>query len=555
MKMNAKNDTIKSVRKVEVLAQVFKDMGGEEGEMCEYLLRFPNTMNETKTVLISPETLNHATKFKEYLEARGCDFPKVLAAMGCTAEGLHGMVKAQPIRKIKMMAPTLGWQADNLSFVAPTGIIGAGKSKYHLHWGHLGMRPVSQGGSLAEWQKGMQQALPCSAPLMLVIGLSFAAPLVKFSGSNTNRLMILVGSSSIGKTSLLQAAQSVFSDPAPQKLVTFNVADGGLGEWLATQRDVPAIIDELGTLSDKHGEVQEQALAKVYRISATSGRKRHSKAGYREEPTRTLVMTTYEDSIRAQRLGQEVRMVNVPVDMAKGFGIFGKLSAEAETSLMMRNQLIECILANYGHAGVAFVRRLTKHIRKDGIEAFTTEMKSQTNLILQGLGAENSASDYRAAEPFAWALIGLQLAIRYQVLPDITEEQARKAISKMYNKTLKLLNREQHEINRIVAMFAEEVLATATQPELVTHSSHAFAFKNGSSYFIRNDRLVAWFDGHTPRRYRKSALKIVTEMSPVGNDNKGTHVREFVKGMRERYYRLPEKKLIAYIRKIGASIE
>lgn len=517
----------------QVLAEVYDTNGVRK--MC---VRFPTTRGDTCKTLVDMKVFRAPRDFQSFLDSYGCDFAAVADALKCHEAGVAEAFQNLPALKVQSLVANMGWQGHTPCFATPTGLKGADRQGHYLDWGALGLKPITEQGTFEAWKHAVTSAAACSPPLMLALGLTFAAPLLRFINSNTNRMVILTGTSSIGKTTLLQVTQSVFGNPAPEMLLTHDITMGGMGEQLAKHMDMLTPMDDLSTLANKKGEIQDEALARIYRISSPSGRKRHLSAGIKEEISRTIVLTTYEEVIGTERIGQRVRLVNVPVDMGKGYGVFGSLPEGIESSIVLRNQLLEAVLHNFAHAGPKFVGYVGRLLKKDGEETFKAALVDRINLAAEVLQLESTGPDARASEPFAWALVALELAVEAEVLGGFEPETIRKAIRKMYRRYAKLIQSEAENHQHVLKLLYKDIVAEAVNPREHPSDSRMepFAWVKKGTYFIRGEKLEERMKAMGLIQHKPWIFGQMEKVCQRGKDGKATKTCDLVAGRRYRFY-------------------
>ena len=158
-----------------------------------------------------------------------------------------------------------------------------------------------------------------------------------------------IGGSSIGKTTLLRGGASVWGCNLDGWRTTDNAAEG----LARNATDSFLCLDEIGQAS---GQVVD---ALAYMISNGRGKERMKRDGVNRQPItwRVLFLSTSEISLseklqeqgKRARAGQEVRVVEIPADAGKGFGIFESLHGFADGDSFARH-LKKSSEDNKGHA-------------------------------------------------------------------------------------------------------------------------------------------------------------------------------------------------------------
>lgn len=196
---------------------------------------------------------------------------------------------------------------------------------------------------------------------MLAISTAFAGPLLQLAGQEGGGVNIF-GASSKGKTTVIQAAASVWGPPGYVR--AWRATANGLEGAATSSTDTVLILDELGVVDAR------DAAAGLYSLSNGTGKARAARDGSLREPKtwRVLTLSTgeipvgtklAEDQGRKARAGQLVRMLDVPADRGKGFGAFDHGGPDNDAGKLARAFKHAAGLA-YGAAGPEFVRRLIK---------------------------------------------------------------------------------------------------------------------------------------------------------------------------------------------------
>ena len=255
-----------------------------------------------------------------------------------------------------------GWHSigQDQVFVLPNETIGpTGSERVILDASAVG--PYGTHGELHEWQEGVGALAAGHALPVLAISTAFAGPLLQLAGQEGGGVNIF-GASSKGKTTVIQAAASVWGPPGYVR--AWRATANGLEGAATSSTDTVLILDELGVVDAR------DAAAGLYSLSNGTGKARAARDGSLREPKtwRVLTLSTgeipvgtklAEDQGRKARAGQLVRMLDVPADRGKGFGAFDHGGPDNDAGKLARAFKHAAGLA-YGAAGPEFVRRLIK---------------------------------------------------------------------------------------------------------------------------------------------------------------------------------------------------
>jgi len=243
-------------------------------------------------------------------------------------------------------------------FVLPNHTIGSAAEKI-IFQSENPSQDYKQSGTLIEWQQAI--ALPCqgNSRLVLAISCAFAALILQPAGVESGGLN-LVGESSTGKTTALRIAASVYG--APDYLYRWRATTNGLEALAAVRCDTLLILDELAQVDPKEaGEI-------AYMLANGSGKARASRSGRAKSrhEWRILFLSAGEISLaqhmrevgKKAKTGQEVRLVDIPADAKKGYGIFEVLQGY-ESAAVFSKALMDATHQYYGTAAPAFLEKIT----------------------------------------------------------------------------------------------------------------------------------------------------------------------------------------------------
>ncbi len=210
-------------------------------------------------------------------------------------------------------------------------------------------------GTLQDWQRLV--AAPCvgNSRLVFAVSAALAGPLLWHAKLESGGFHYR-GGSSMGKTSALRVAASVFGRPSFMQ--RWRTTDNAL-EAIAVQHcDALLILDEFGQLDPKvAGEC-------AYLLANEQEKGRGTRAGLakRRRTWRLLFLSSGEIGLadhmaeagKRARAGQEVRMVDIPLDAGAGMGGLEHLHG-AESPGAFVEQLTRNAAQVYGTAGRALI--------------------------------------------------------------------------------------------------------------------------------------------------------------------------------------------------------
>ena len=311
--------------------------------------------------------------------------------------------------------PRVGW-ADNAFALPDRTIAPAGERNLVVYQGALtAEHDYRTAGTLDGWQD--EVAEPCAGNSRLVLALSaaFVGPLLEVAGAEGGGIH-LRGASSIGKSTALKAAASVWGGP------------GIVRQWRATANGLEAVaeqasetllvLDELAQLDTR------EAGQAAYLLANGTGKARANASGDARacRTWRVFFLSSGELSLAEHAAsdgrgwrspaGQEVRILDLEADAGQGLGLFDTLGNAADGETLARS-ITAGAAAHYGDAGPAFVEALLSGMDKLGSELrrfmdrFTGEHCP--------LGATGQVQ--RALRRFALIAAAGELAVQKGILP------------------------------------------------------------------------------------------------------------------------------------------
>ncbi len=200
-------------------------------------------------------------------------------------------------------------------FVLPNETIGGPESETVM-LESAANAPYQSRGSLDDWRAGVATLTRGHSLPVLAISTALAGPLVNLVGGEGGGLHFF-GASSRGKTTMLQAAASVWGrGGTPGFVRAWRATTNGLEGAAALASDTVLILDEMGVLEAR------DAAAAIYGLANGAGKQRASRDGSLSEPKswRVIVISSGEIPLEAKltegkgkaRAGQLIRILDVP---------------------------------------------------------------------------------------------------------------------------------------------------------------------------------------------------------------------------------------------------
>jgi uncharacterized protein (DUF927 family) len=250
--------------------------------------------------------------------------------------------------------------------------------------------------------------------------MAFAGPLAHLVGGDGGGIHF-VGPSSIGKSSLLAAAASIWGRGETRNsgfIKSWRATDNGLEGSAASATDACLILDEMG-----EGAAQAVA-ASIYALGNGVGKQRAARDGSARTPQswRVSIISSGEVGVAAKigedrgkafKAGQAIRLMDIPADAGKDNGCFDNADGFNHAG-----ELADAIKAaacrSYGTAGPEFVSRIIAagtdkiaDLAKDRIAKFVAKVAGRN-------GGEQIG---RAAKVFGLIAVAGELAAAFGVTP------------------------------------------------------------------------------------------------------------------------------------------
>lgn len=258
-------------------------------------------------------------------------------------------------RRIRFSNMT-GWHQDG--FLLPGDFIGSSEEQFVFKSPGSKTVAFEAQGTLEEWSAKVGFSCSGNPILGFSVSAAFAAPLLHLLEME-NGGFHLVGDSSIGKSTALLAAASVFGNPSkgvPKWNATVNAMEG----TAKAHNDMLLPLDEIGQSTGSHtGET-------VYMLGNGLGKGRSTVTGEARKRVqfRTLFLSNGEKTLEGHMkeagknamAGMEVRLVNIPADCGE-YGIYCDLLGWPD-SHTLNEYVREAATTSYGTAFPAFIKNL-----------------------------------------------------------------------------------------------------------------------------------------------------------------------------------------------------
>ena len=339
---------------------------------------------ELRGVLLSlgvdiPAVARTRALLTQYLQTRG-----TTAFYLCTDRtGWHG-------RQYVLTRETIGESEEPLVFQDD----GAAENRFRVR------------GDVDVWRTRVGSLCVGNSRLLFGASLAFASVMLRPAGLESGGFH-LRGDSSSGKTTALRVAASVFGGPSYMQ--RWRATDSALESLASQHSDALLVLDEIAQVDSKIiGET-------VYMLANEAGRARANRSGLaRPRLTwRLLFLSAGEiglaehmaEASKRARVGQELRMVDVPVEAGAGHAGFEQLHGSKNGADFSQRIVRECSSV-FGAPGDAFIRWAVANA--DSLPSVLRERMDAA--LAQWLSAAASGQVNRVARRFALVGVAGELA-------------------------------------------------------------------------------------------------------------------------------------------------
>jgi len=394
--------------RIEVLAQTRDDLGASWGLLLAWK---DDDGREHRWAMPRSMLAGDGTDLRAHLLDRGCYVTPVLKSRAKLLEYLATISTDARAHAVEHV----GWA--NGAFALPDRTIGDTEKSRVIYQGSAAFdHPYRVSGSLADWQGAVALYGEGNSRLAVSISSAFVAPLLGLLGEEGGGIN-LRGPSSIGKSTALAAAASVWGAPAFVR--QWRATANGLEGTAVLHNETLLCLDELAQLDAK------EAGSVAYMLANGMGKARAGRTGALRSPARwrTFFLSSGEISLadlagrdgrgaRRSAAGQEIRILDVEADAGVGLGLFETLHGVPSAEQLAR-AVKDGAASCYGVAGPAFVEavaadpeKFDEGLRK-GIEGFARAHVPT--------GANGQVA--RAARRFGIVAGAGEIAIRLGILP------------------------------------------------------------------------------------------------------------------------------------------
>lgn len=305
-------------RYIEVIAFI-RDI---ENENWKRRVRFKNTFGDFHVLDIGMEQFRNTSDIWKILGKAGFEVPD-LKNEKLVLKYLKSNIPGQRITSVSK----IGWISDK-QFISPSFHVTKEKTDNHFS---LDSKIRNVGfkikGELKEWQDNICKYCEGNDILVLAICSAFSGTLLRFTNQSCT-VAHLVGKSSIGKTSALAVAASIWGD-SQQFIMQWRVTSNAIETLAESHNDCLLILDELSQISAR------DAGNMIYTLGNAKGKARlNSEAEQKEiRQWQISILSSGEIGIADKisennekaKAGQLVRFIDIEAEVPNGFGIYNDL--------------------------------------------------------------------------------------------------------------------------------------------------------------------------------------------------------------------------------------
>lgn len=329
---------------------------------------------------------------------------------------VSALMRVKSSRRITLVDAT-GWCGGR--FVLPGRTIGAAGGEPVLFTGEASSLNYGVAGHFEAWRAQVAAVAEGNSALVFAISAALAAPLLRVLDGEGGGFHFR-GHSSTGKSTLLIAAGSVWGGSHGEQGFghTWRATANALESLALAHNDTLLCLDEFAQVDPSEAGVAAYALANGQgkaRLKADGNLRRRAEWLLLFLSSGELSLADHmASSVKGGRpaAGQELRLVDVPAEAGAGMGIWEALHA-AEGPAQLSEAVKTAARTHYGHAGPAFLERLTRA----QAEAVLDARRFMAGFMTTGERAGDSGQVRRVGRRFAVVGAAGELAIVWGIVP------------------------------------------------------------------------------------------------------------------------------------------
>ena len=301
------------------------------------------------------------------LSADGGEYRATLLNMGLTISTtprarnlLTQYLQSRAPEEFASCTDRIGWH-NGRAFVLPKETIGDSGERIVFQSDNPVENTFRSKGTLDQWRDRVGAMCVGNSRLAFAVACAFAGPLLRPANMESGGFHYR-GDSSSGKTTALKLAASVYGGAS--YLQRWRATDNALEAIAAQHSDCLLILDELAQIDPKTaGEC-------AYMLANEQGKARATRTGTprTRQAWRLLFLSAGElgladhmaEGQKRTRVGQEVRMADIPADAGTGLGAFENLHTAANGATFAKHITTQAQTV-YGATGRAWLQWLTEH--------------------------------------------------------------------------------------------------------------------------------------------------------------------------------------------------
>ena len=321
-----------------------------DGQGWGYLLEFTDPAGRACTWAMPARMLaGDGNEFRGVLMGYGLRIAAASRARALLAQYIQTRQPAEHAR----CTDRLGWHGA--AFVLPGETLGDAGERIVYQTDGAAENTLRQRGELVQWQERIARPCVGNSRLVFAVACALAGPALRLLRVDSGGFH-LRGDSSCGKTTALRVAASVYGGASYMQ--RWRATDNALEAIAAQHCDLTLILDELAQVDPKTaGEC-------AYMLANETSKARSTRTGQARPRLswRLLFLSAGEVGLAAHmaegnkraRVGQELRMADVPADAGAGMGIFEDLHGR-EGGAALAVYLAKACDAYHGTAGRAWL--------------------------------------------------------------------------------------------------------------------------------------------------------------------------------------------------------
>lgn len=269
-------------------------------------------------------------------------------------------------------------------------------------------------GTVADWNEHVGRYCSQNSRLILFVGATLAAPLLRLLHMGSAGFH-LVGPSSVGKTTAMKVAASMVGFPAVMILM-WRTTSNALEVIAAGRNDGVLLLDELAMCP------AEEVDGVAYMLGNGMGKQRMGRSGALREAKRWCVMALSTGEITPEqhlasagkrwRAGMEMRLASLLAAPEGGHGLFECLHDKA-TGVELSTYLGHVTARYHGAVFRAWVEFIATSVRDP---EFMVELERRVETTKAVLYKGTEGQIHRAAKVFALIQVALEMAISAGIL-------------------------------------------------------------------------------------------------------------------------------------------